>query len=356
MRLPVHIVTGFLGSGKTTLLKRLLASPAFADSAVLVNELGEIALDHELIERVDESTVVLAGGCLCCAVRDDLSEAIRNLLGRRERGEIPRFRRVVIETTGLADPGPIVRTLVADPVLRHHVRCGTVVVTLDALHGDRELDRHAEPVRQLAAADHIVITKTDLASDRQAAVVEERARSLNPVASIARSSSDDVAGLLEPSGRDAGGELLIADAEAAHRTAVLEGVLRHATDSHAHDADRVRAICVTASMPVDWSAFGLWLSMLLHCHGPQVLRTKALLHVAGLDAPVLVESVQHTVHAPVHLRRWPSVDRRSRIVVIVDGLPTESIERSLAVFCNIEVRGGAHLVSVPSVGTATVAV
>jgi G3E family GTPase len=137
---------------------------------------------------------------------------------------------------------------------------------------------------------------------------------------------------------------------------VLEGVLRHATDSHAHDADRVRAICVTASTPVDWSAFGLWLSMLLHCHGPQVLRTKALLHVAGLDAPVLVESVQHTVHAPVHLQRWPSADRRSRIVVIVDGLPTESIVRSLAVFCNIEVRGGAHLAAVPSVGTATVAV
>jgi G3E family GTPase len=326
MRLPIHIVTGFLGSGKTTLLRRLLASPALVDSAVLINELGEIALDHELVERVDESTVVLAGGCLCCAVRDDLSGAIRGLLGRRDRGEIPCFRRVLIETTGLADPGPIVRTLVAEPVLRHHARCGNIIVTLDALHGDGELDRHAESVRQLAAADFILLTKTDLAPDGRAAAAEDRARALNPVAAIRRASSVDVAELLQPSGDDAGARLSMSAA----------GELHHATESHAHGAIRARAVCLTASTPIDWSAYGLWLSMLLHCHGPRVLRSKALLHVAGLDAPVLVESVQHTVHAPVHLPRWPSPDRRSRIVVIVDGLPVQSIEQSLAVFCDIE--------------------
>lgn len=337
MQLPIHIVTGFLGSGKTTLLKRLLASPAFADTAVLVNELGDVALDHELLERVDESTVVLAGGCLCCAVRNDLSEAIRNLLDRRERCEIPRFQRVVIETTGLADPGPIVRTLVAEPVLLHHFLCGNVIVTLDALHGDHELDRHAESVRQLAAANFIVITKTDLASNRRVAAIEYRARCFNPIARICRSSSNDFAGLLEPCGREVSPDILIPGSSAARRTAALKGALLHDTDSHGRDAHHVRAICLTAATPLDWTAFGLWLSMLLHCHGPQVLRTKALLHVMGLAAPVLVESVQHTVHAPVHLQRWPSADRRSRIVVIVDGLSKESIERSLAVFCNIEV-------------------
>jgi G3E family GTPase len=341
MRLPVHIVTGFLGSGKTTLLRRLLASPVLADSAVLINELGEIALDHELVERVDESTVVLAGGCLCCAVRDDLSGAIRRLLGRRDRGEIPRFRRVLIETTGLADPGPIVRTLVAEPVLRHHVRCGNIIVTLDALHGDGELDRHAESVRQLAAADFILLTKTDLVPDGQAAAAEGRARALNPIAEIRRASSADAAELMQPSGDDAGVRLSMSAA----------GALQHATEGHAHGAMRARAVCLTAATPIDWSAYGLWLSMLLHCHGPRVLRSKALLHVAGLEAPVLVESVQHTVHAPVHLSRWPSADRRSRIVVIVDGLPEQSIERSLAVFCNLE----ADLRSVPSGGTAAVA-
>jgi G3E family GTPase len=328
----------------------LLASPALADSAVLVNELGDVALDHELLERVDESTVVLAGGCLCCAVRNDLSETIRALLGRRERGEIPRLGRVVVETTGLADPGPIVRTLAADPVLRHHVRCGSVIVTLDALHGHGVLDRHTESVRQLAAANLIVITKTDLVSALQVATIEDRARRLNPLARIRR-SSNDVAGLLEPSGHGANLELLIAEADGPHDPVALGQLRRPATESHAHDADRVRAICMTASMPVDWSSFGLWLSMLLHCHGPKVLRTKALLHVAGLDGPVLVESVQHTAHAPVHLVRWPSTDRRSRIVVIVDGLPRGAIERSLSVFCNLRAESGE---AVPSVGTQTV--
>jgi G3E family GTPase len=353
MQLPIHIVTGFLGSGKTTLLRRLLDSPAFADTAVLVNELGEIALDHELLERVDEATVVLAGSCLCCAVRNDLSEAIRSLHSRRERREIPCFRRLVIETTGLADPGPIVRTLVAEPVLRHHFRCGNVIVTLDALHGDHELNRHAESVRQLAAANFIVITKTDLASDRQAAAIEDRARCLNPLARIFRPASDDLAGLIEPFGHEDGAHPLIPDSNDARRTAPFEGAQRHETDSHVPDAHRVHAICVSAAVPLDWSAFGLWLSMLLHCHGPQVLRTKALLRVAGLDAPVLVESVQHTVHAPVHLQRWPSADRRSRIVVIVDGLPKEAIERSLAIFCNIEVSAAPRAERAPwSVGTA----
>jgi G3E family GTPase len=336
MQLPIHIVTGFLGSGKTTLLKRLLASPFFADTAVLVNELGDVALDHELLERVDESTVVLAGGCLCCAVRNDLSEAIRNLLDRRERCEIPRFQRVVIETTGLADPGPIVRTLVAEPVLRHRFLCGNVIVTLDALHGDHELDRHAESVHQLAAANFIVIIKTDLVSNRRVAAIEYRARCLNPIARICRSSSDAFAGLLEPCSQGAWADILIPGSSAACRTAALKAALLHETVSHGPDAHDVRAICLTAATPLDWSAFGLWLSMLLHCHGPKVLRTKALLHVMGLAVPALVESVQHTVHAPVHLQRWPSADRRSRIVIIVDGLPKESIERSLAAFCDIE--------------------
>ena len=341
MRLPVHIVTGFLGSGKTTLLRRLLASPALADSAVLINELGAIALDHELAERVDESMVVLAGGCLCCAVRDDLSGAIRGLLGRRDRSEIPCFRRVLIETTGLADPGPIVRTLVAEPVLRHHVRRGNIIVTLDAVHGDRELDRHVESVRQLAAADFILLTKTDLAPDRQVAAAEDRARALNPVAALRRASHAAVPGVGPPAGADAGARLSMSAA----------GALHQATESDAHGAIRARAVCLTATTPIDWSAYGLWLSMLLHSHGPRVLRSKALLHVAGLDAPVLVESVQHTVHAPMHLSRWPSPDRRSRIVVIVDGLPEQSIERSLAVFCDLE----AGLRPVPSGGTAAVA-
>jgi G3E family GTPase len=335
MRLPVHIVTGFLGSGKTTLLRRLLALPALADSAVLVNELGEIALDHELLERVDESTIVLPGGCLCCVVRNDLSETIRKLLGRRDRGEIPPFGRVVIETTGLADPGPIVRTLVADPVLRHHIVPGNVIVALDALHGADELDYHPESVRQLAAANFVIITKADLATSQQAAAVEQRARRLNPVAEICR-STEEPATLFDVFG------------PGVRASRMPDPAASTATHTHA-----VCAVCMAVVTPLEWSAYGLWLSMLLHCHGPKVLRTKALLNVVGHDAPVLVESVQHTVHSPVHLPQWPSAERRSRIVVIAESLPPEAIERSLAAFCGIAA-GGVD--AVPSAGTEAITV
>src|SRR5213595_2866619 len=161
--IPVNIVTGFLGSGKTTLLRRLLASPELANTAVLVNELGEVGLDHLLLRHVDETTVVLPSGCVCCALRADLTAAIRDLYSKRERGTIPRFDRLAIETTGLADPAPIIFTLLAEPVLRHHFRVGHVVTTVDAVNGARHLAQHPESVKQVAVADRVVLTKTDLA-------------------------------------------------------------------------------------------------------------------------------------------------------------------------------------------------
>lgn len=328
MGIPVNIVTGFLGSGKTTLLGRLLRSPAMADSAVLVNELGEIGLDHELLNRLDEQTAILQGGCVCCAVRDDLSRAVRELYGRRERGEIPQFRRLVIETTGLADPAPLLRTFLADPVLRHHFRLGKVITTLDAVHGEDELARHAETVRQVIAADRIVVTKTDLVPERQAALVEAHAHRLNPTAGVMRVPTQelDPAQLLDADTTGSAGE----SAEALRWTES-----RLPTE---HDHAGIYAACMCPAEPLDWSAFGLWLSMLLNRYGQQVLRMKALLNVAGLEAPVLAQSVQHTIHAPVHLGAWPSADRRSRIVIIVDGLPRRSIEESLAVHCGIATR------------------
>jgi len=339
--IPVNIVTGFLGSGKTTLLGRLLRSPDMADTAVLVNELGEIGLDHELLNRLDEQTAILPGGCVCCAVRDDLSRAVRDLYGRRERGEIPQFRRLVIETTGLADPAPLLRTFLADPVLRHHFRLGKVITTLDAVHGEDELARHAETVRQVIAADRIVVTKTDLVPEQQAALVEAHAHRLNPTAGVMRVPTQalDPAELLDADTTGSAGE----SAEALRWTESrlpTEDVRPDAPDAAGHHAG-IYAACMCAAEPLDWSAFGLWLSMLLNRYGQQVLRMKALLNVAGLEAPVLAQSVQHTIHAPVHLGAWPSEDRRSRIVIIVDGLPRRSIEASLAVHCGIATRPSA---------------
>ncbi len=178
--IPVNLITGFLGSGKTTLLNRLLRAPALAGTAVLVNELGEVGLDHLLLETVDAETVVLQSGCICCTIRGELADALRGLLGKRERGLVPRFERVALETTGLADPAPIVATLLAEPVLRHHFRLGSIVTTVDAVNGSAQLRDHPESVRQAAVADRLVVTKSDLAGPAAVDALRARAAPAQP--------------------------------------------------------------------------------------------------------------------------------------------------------------------------------
>src|SRR6516162_1077707 len=181
---PVNLVTGSLGSGKTTLLQRLLGDPALSDCAVLINEFGEVGLDHHLLERIDDTMVLLQSGCLCCTIRGELSIAIKQLHSRRERGEVPPFRRLVVESTGLADPFPILSTVQADPVLRHHFRLGNVITTVDAVNGLAQLARHPETTKQVAVADRLVLTKTDLVPDERTALLTERLRRLNPSAPL----------------------------------------------------------------------------------------------------------------------------------------------------------------------------
>src|SRR5919106_1096322 len=191
--IPVNVVTGFLGSGKTTLLNRLLRSPQLARTAVLVNEFGEVALDHLLLEKVDAATVILQSGCVCCTIRGDLAEAIRALFGRRERGLVPRFDRLAIETTGLADPAPIVATLMAEPVIRHHFRLGSIVTTVDAVNGALHLAANPESRKQVAVADRLVVTKTDLADPRASAALEAELARINPTAPILDAITDPLA-------------------------------------------------------------------------------------------------------------------------------------------------------------------
>jgi G3E family GTPase len=301
---PVALLTGFLGSGKTTLLSRLLAHPAMGETAVIVNELGEVAIDHHLLRRVDERTVLLKSGCVCCSLRGDLADELRDLLGRRDRGEIPSFRRVVVETTGLADPAPILYTLLSEPVVKHHFRLERVIATVDAQHGLRE----PESVKQAAAADRLVLTKTDLAD---AGGLERELARLNPIAEVVEASFGDV----EP------GVLFGGEAWAAR---TLE------PDGHAHEGD-VRAVCLFLDEELDWGAFGIWLTMLLQSRGDGILRVKGLLNVGG-PGPVLVNGVQHVVHPPEHLDTWPDADRRSRIVFIGRGIDASALRESLAAF------------------------
>ena len=302
MKLPVTLVTGFLGSGKTTLISSLLRHPATGETAVIVNEIGEVGIDHHLLRRVDERTVLLRNGCLCCSLRGDLADELRDLLGRRERGEIPAFGRVVVETTGLADPAPIVYTLLSEPVVKHHFELACVVATVDAQHG---LPRD-ESVKQVAAADTIVVTKTDVAPRSG---VAEGVAQLNPAARVLSASF----GHVEP-------EVLFASGDHP----------REATASGHFHGD-VRAVTVVLDRAIDWTAFGLWLTMLLQARGSEIYRVKGLLDVGGAG-PVLLNGVQHVVHPPVHLDAWPDEDRRSRLVFIGVGIEHGALHRSLEAF------------------------
>jgi len=329
--IPVNVVTGFLGSGKTTLLQRLLASPDLQETAVLVNEFGEVGLDHQLLQNVAESTLLLDNGCICCAIRGDLQDSLRTLLSQRERGEVPFFRRVVIETSGLADPVPIAYTVLAEPVIQHHFRLGSIVATVDAVNGAGQLRDYPESVKQVAVADRLIVTKEDLAEPEAVAALHDRLRRLNASAPIVPAGSDDAAttALLTDD--------LYEDDEARSREIARwrdsAGDDHGGVDPMAHDhADDVHSFALTFERPLDWTAFGIWLTMLLNRHGEHVLRVKGLLNVIDVPTPVLLNSVQHIVHPPSHLEAWPDADRRSRLIFIVRGLSQQKIEASLAAF------------------------
>lgn len=334
-RCPVIVVTGFLGSGKTTLLNRALQDPALGDAAVLVNEFGAVGLDHQLLETIDGNTVLLASGCVCCTIRDDLKSAVLELEDKRARGEIPAFRRVVIETTGLADPTPVLATFLSDVALRYRYRPALVITTVDAVHGLATLDTYAEAVKQAALADRLVVSKTDLAEPIAIASLCARLTGLNRSALVMHA----VMGELDFGALLSGDVYKHAQRDAevlrwfdAEQAATHAG--HHALDRNRHDLD-IHTFCVTVAAPLDWTAFGIWLTMLLHCHGDKVLRVKGLLNVVGVATPVVVNGVQHLVHPPVHLARWSDEGRHSRIVFIVQGLERAAIEDSLAVFMSL---------------------
>jgi G3E family GTPase len=316
---PVTLITGFLGSGKTTLLQRLLRDPALSDTAVLINEFGEIGLDHHLLERIDETMVMLQSGCVCCTIRGELSTAIKDLHSRRDRGLLPSFRRLVIESTGLADPFPILSTVRSDPVLRHHFRLGSVITTVDAVNGARTLDAQPESVKQVAMADQLVLTKADLVTAEAADRLSGRLRRINPDAPLWCSAKGDL---------DA--EALLSGSGLEHS----EPVDWHGDmlDPHHRHIDDVAVLALSLDEPVDWTRFGIWLTMLLHRHGSALLRVKGILNVADAATPVAVHAVQHLVHPPRHLDTWPDRDRSSRLVFIARGLDPALIERSFRAF------------------------
>jgi G3E family GTPase len=380
-RIPVSVLTGFLGSGKTTLLRELLRKPEMGDTAVIINEFGEIGLDHQLVEKSSEEGMVeLSSGCLCCTVRGDLVRTMGELYLKRQRGEINAFKRMVVETTGLADPAPIIHTLMTDPLLSTRYRLDGVVTTVDAVNGASTLDNHMESVKQAAVADRLLLTKTDIADAPAVADLKHRLQHLNPGARVFSIQHGEVspgdimnAGLYNPETKSADvkrwlhEEAYLGDPHRHHHHHG-DGHHHHHHDheqghSHDHDDgpkgdteqpfagpgpehyaeqqdphdvnrhdDRIRAFCLTFDKPFAWATVAGALDALVTYRGPDLLRVKGILNVAESEKPVVIHGVQHVFHPPAVLEKWPDDDRRSKIVFITRDIPEATIRRVLKSF------------------------
>ena len=369
-RIPVTVLTGFLGSGKTTLLNKLLRRPELADTAVIINEFGEIGLDHLLVEKSDdEGMVTLNSGCLCCTVRGDLVRTMSELFLKRSRGEVSPFKRMVVETTGLADPAPILHTLMTDPLLASRYRLDGVVTTVDGVNGASTLDNHEEAVKQAAVADRLLLTKVDIADAPRLADLKHRLQHLNPGAPFLEVATGEVdpnqilnAGLYNPETKSADvKKWLQAEAyEGSHD----HGHGHHHGHDHGHDHghshgndhghgnseqdphdvnrhdDRIRSFCMTFDEPMSWSTVAAAFDALVTYRGPDLLRMKGILNVKDTDKPVVIHGVQHVFHPPATLDAWPEGDdRKSRVVFITRDIGESTIRKVFASFFDAEKKG-----------------
>ena len=313
---PITIVTGCLGRGKTTLLQNILKTPDLQNTAVIVNEFGKVGLDHHLLRKADEKTVLLSGGCICCNSREDLKEELKSLLFMDEKKEKDRFDRVIIETTGLADPAPIMFTIATDPMLQHHFYIDCVITTVDAENGLMQIKRNPELIKQVTVADKIALTKTDIAKRQTIDELKDSLREINPSAEM-----------IEVVHGDADPDIVEGNA-ATDYLDHLSRAPKHNSDDNGAD---IQSISFSFAKPLNWTAFGLWLSMLLHAHGENVLRVKGLLDV-GEKGPVVLNGVQHIIHPPNHLDEWPDQEKLSHLVFILRSINPETISHSLKTF------------------------
>ncbi|MDR7154808.1 G3E family GTPase [Sphingobium xenophagum] len=335
--IPVSVVTGFLGSGKTTLLNQLVQAREMRRALVIINEFGAISLDHDLIARsTDDLVVEMMGGCLCCTIRGDLLRTLREAPWRFAREGSCWFDRVVIETTGLADPAPILHTLMTDDHLTTLYRLDGVIATVDASTGMTTLDAQEEAIKQAAMADRILLTKTDIVSAREQTTLESRLHLINPAAPIIPVTNGQIepaaifdAGLYDPAIRshDVQRWLKTEAYETEHRGHVHGH--HHHHDVNRHD-DHIHATCLTFDDPLDAEGFERWLDILTLFKGPDILRVKGIVNLVGEAKPVVIHGVQHIFHPPVLLESWPSEDRRTRLVIITRDISAEELRATLS--------------------------
>ncbi|MGA2793740.1 MAG: GTP-binding protein [Roseiarcus sp.] len=323
--IPVSVVTGFLGAGKTTLLNRLLREPELADALVIVNEWGEIGLDHLLIERVEGDVILLSSGCLCCALRGDLVDALRDLAARRDRTRIAPFNRIIIETSGLAEPAPVLHAIIGDQALASRYHIAGVVTLVDAVNGLATLRNFGESARQVALADRLAIAKSDLLDEAERparlAALRHGLRELNPFAPVA-----DIA-----AGEFRAADLIALDPGDALSEVGAGAVRVNAPAAGRHSAS-IGAYSLRLADPVGASAFASFLGLLHAALGPRLLRVKGLVALAEHPAePLIVHGVQHVFHPPRRLKAWPDEDRSTRIVLVADSLDRSSVDRLWAV-------------------------
>jgi G3E family GTPase len=332
------VVTGFLGAGKTSLLNRLLRDPALADTLVLINEFGSVGLDHLLVERVEGDMLVMTSGCLCCSIRGDLVATLEDALRKRDNGRMSAFKRVIIETTGLADPAPVLHTIMTHPYLRLRFRLQAVVTLVDALLGDATLDARREAVKQAAMADRIVLTKTDLVAEGGATsdALRARLRALNPSAPILDAGAGEATAqalltgvTYDPATRGADVMAWLA-AEAFEEPQQTHGHHHHG-HAHHHDVNRhdarIRAFSLRYPRPVAPMAVSLFTELLTSAHGSKLLRFKGLIGLSDDPGrPLVVHGVQHVMHMPTRLDAWPDDDHETRMVFILDDLDPAFVE------------------------------
>jgi G3E family GTPase len=314
------LLTGFLGSGKTTLLNQALAEPSMQDTAVLVNEFGAIGVDHLLVSAVTEDVALLASGCLCCTAGDDLGASLASLLARRNNGGLPPFQRVILETTGIADPGAVVQRLLYDPELAAQIRLRDVVTVVDAVFGATALEQYLECANQVALASRLIISKLDIVAEGSAGLLVERLRAINPTAQILMSGRGPLPRdflFVESNGPDPSYDAIA--------TSVSSRTGLHASPDH---TNRYTTFAWYWDEPTDWDDFKAWLEGLLIARGDSILRMKGLLHVAGNALPVVLQSVQHALYPPKDLASWPQGRPRSELVFITRDFSAAAAMRS----------------------------